>query len=77
MSIKCRVLDEPVDDNKEKEEEKEKSILFNKIAHDIRNFKRLNEENIIDIRNMCEEDKVDLIIIYDVQLSWLASIFKE
>ena len=36
--------------------------LFNKILHDIRNMKTLDNEMINNIRNMSDEDKMDIII---------------
>lgn len=41
------------------------SILFRKYSHDIRNMKYLNKEAIINIDKMSNEEKIELIILFN------------
>lgn len=41
------------------------SILFRKYSHDIRNMKYLNKEAIINIDKMSNEEKIEIIILFN------------
>jgi len=50
--------------------------LINKILHDIRNMKTLDNEMINNIRNMSDEDKMDIIILLNEVVVHLKEILE-
>jgi hypothetical protein len=48
--------------------------LYNKYIHDIRNMRSLNKEMINNIRNMSNEEKMDIIIMFNDMIEYINSI---
>jgi len=42
--------------------------IYHKILHDIRNFRVLNSTQIIQVQQMTEKEKLDLIFAYNLAL---------
>ena len=50
------------------------SVLFRKYVHDIRNMKTLDKETINNIRNMTNEEKMDIILAFNDVVENLKSV---
>jgi hypothetical protein len=50
--------------------------LFKKYLHEIRNLKTLDKEMIINIRSMSNEEKIDIIILFNDIVSNLNSLLE-